>query len=206
MALISALCVRFRKKSSPPLTSPDILTTDDIDKCSPTSPLEMETTATTTTPPPPQTTEVAGAEAEDIRETEDKDTKSKELQLLQLPLAMKQTGDPDARRNIKKSRSERRLSMNLSMKMPRSLSVARNWDQKKGKFKSEDSVWKKTIILGGKCKVPDEEDAVIYDCKGNKIPAYHPRTTSSISAFSRQSSFTDPDALPCPQPQEQKVS
>ncbi|CAJ1972916.1 unnamed protein product [Sphenostylis stenocarpa] len=62
------------------------------------------------------------------------------------------------------------------------------WMKTKGKLKRDDSVWMKTIILGGKC-VPDEEgDVVIYEDKGKKISAYHPRKPSSIS-LSRQGSY-----------------
>ncbi|KAJ7958376.1 putative Transmembrane protein [Quillaja saponaria] len=202
MAIISAMCIdRFRKKISPPPTSADPLTIQDIDKCSPPLIMAMETTTTITPPLPPQIIEETGPE--DIRETENNDTQMKDIPL---PPAMKQTGDTFFRNNMEKCRSERRLSMNLSIKLPRSLSVARNWDHKKGKLKTEESIWTKTIILGEKCKVPGEDDAVLYELKGNKIPAFHPRTTSSISVLSRQYSFTDPDSLPCPQPQEEKAS
>lgn len=87
--------------------------------------------------------------------------------------------------------------MSLSMKLPRSLSTAKreeNHQQKKGDLNSEDTVWMKTIILGEKCKVPAEDDAaVIYDGKGNRISAYHPKTPSMFS-LSRQCSFKDPDS------------
>ncbi|KAM6541838.1 hypothetical protein CsatB_006285 [Cannabis sativa] len=67
--------------------------------------------------------------------------------------------------------------------------------KKKGKRKMDhqESIWMKTIILGEKCKVSDEEEeAVIYERKGKKISAYHPRTGSSLS-ISRQSSFINQD-------------
>lgn len=41
-----------------------------------------------------------------------------------------------------------------------------------GKLKHEDSIWMKTIILGEKCRVPDEEEgAIIYEGKGKRISA-----------------------------------
>lgn len=62
----------------------------------------------------------------------------------------------------------------------------------KKKGKTEDSVWMKTIILGEKCQVPeDQEDAVIYEGKGKKVSAYHPKTRSTMS--SNQFSYIDPD-------------
>lgn len=72
-----------------------------------------------------------------------------------------------------------------------------NIDHKKKdkKLKHEDSIWKKTIILGEKCKVPDEDDdSILYDEKGNRISTYHRKSTSL--ALSRQSSNVDPDAIP----------
>ncbi|KAL3498658.1 hypothetical protein ACH5RR_041390 [Cinchona calisaya] len=66
--------------------------------------------------------------------------------------------------------------------------------KKEKKLKHEDSVWKKTIILGEKCKVPDEdEDTILYDEKGNRISTYHRKSTSM--ALSRQGSNIDADAI-----------
>ncbi|KAL8063181.1 hypothetical protein ABFX02_01G011200 [Erythranthe guttata] len=65
----------------------------------------------------------------------------------------------------------------------------RNKDKK---FSHEDSIWKKTIILGEKCRVPDEdEDSILYDEKGRKISTYHPKTHSGTLSYARQSSSTD---------------
>ncbi|GER32559.1 plant invertase/pectin methylesterase inhibitor [Striga asiatica] len=50
------------------------------------------------------------------------------------------------------------------------------------RFGSKDEgLWKKTIILGEKCRVPDEEDdegVVVYDEKGERVSTYHHRKTS----------------------------
>lgn len=63
-------------------------------------------------------------------------------------------------------------------------------DKDKKSLKHEDSIWKKTIILGEKCKIPDEdEDTILYDEKGNRISTYHPK--SSSKPLSRQNSITD---------------
>ncbi|EYU20339.1 hypothetical protein MIMGU_mgv1a022725mg, partial [Erythranthe guttata] len=65
----------------------------------------------------------------------------------------------------------------------------RNKDKK---FSHEDSIWKKTIILGEKCRVPDEdEDSILYDEKGRKISTYHPKSHSGTLSYARQSSSTD---------------
>ncbi|KAL2317930.1 hypothetical protein Fmac_031806 [Flemingia macrophylla] len=82
--------------------------------------------------------------------------------------------------------------------------MAKNWDHHKGKLKTDesmwmktkgktpkdDSVWMKTIILGGKCVPNEDEDVVIYEGKGKKISAYHPRKSSSVSFSTQCSSIT----------------
>ena len=50
----------------------------------------------------------------------------------------------------------------------------------------------KRIILGERCKVDDEEEAVVYDVKGNRQRNYHPRTPRSLPV-SRTSSFAAAD-------------
>ncbi|KAL7205313.1 hypothetical protein ACSBR2_018290 [Camellia fascicularis] len=59
----------------------------------------------------------------------------------------------------------------------------------------EDSILKKTIILGEKCKVPDENDTILYDEKGNMTSTYHLKTPNSL-ALSRQTSSIDLEAIP----------
>lgn len=126
---------------------------------------------------------------------------------LPLPPKMQQLGSASPPTQISKSASERKLThmKSMNVNVPRSLSVARhNLDdgrhKKKDKIKGEDSIWTKTIILGEKCKVTDEEDGIIYEGKGKKISAYHPRAPSSMSAsLSRQGSAIDAEALPSPE-------
>ncbi|KAL5559459.1 hypothetical protein UlMin_035670 [Ulmus minor] len=187
VSIIIGLCsFRFRKKSPlPPQSSPQLSSQPKPDNIA-----------------PPQTPEIPSPAAEEATKRDKKDTETKELPL---PSAMDQAQGRErrSRKHITKSMSEIRLTMNLSMKLPRTLSMARNRDgkdestrYKKEKLKMEDSIWMKTIILGEKCKVSDEEEeAVIYEGKGRKISAYHPRTASSLSV-SRQCSVVDQDAIP----------
>ncbi|KAH6761324.1 hypothetical protein C2S51_018273 [Perilla frutescens var. frutescens] len=60
-------------------------------------------------------------------------------------------------------------------------------------FKHEDSVWKKTIILGERCRVPDDgdDDINLFDEKGNKISTYHPKSYSGLLQYSRQNTGLD---------------
>ncbi|CAB1184625.1 unnamed protein product [Spirodela intermedia] len=90
------------------------------------------------------------------------------------------------------------LSMNLSMKLPEGLSkirTSRREHQKVAEEEEEASIWTKAIILGDKCKVPEEDDEsfVICDEKGNRQKSYRPRTPRSLPV-SRANSFSDRDA------------
>lgn len=64
------------------------------------------------------------------------------------------------------------------------------------KMTRSDSLLSKTIILGGKCRIPDEdEDHVILDENGQPITTFHRR--QSCSSMSRQSSNTNEDQNLC---------
>ncbi|KAE8714030.1 hypothetical protein F3Y22_tig00110201pilonHSYRG00084 [Hibiscus syriacus] len=79
-----------------------------------------------------------------------------------------------------KSESERKLCTTLTVKHIKSISVKLR-DRKK-RSKDDDTIWKKTIILGGKCKISDDvDDAIIFTGKRDTVLAYHPRTLSTIS-------------------------
>ncbi|KAK1430839.1 hypothetical protein QVD17_13881 [Tagetes erecta] len=60
------------------------------------------------------------------------------------------------------------------------------------KLTREDSLLNKTIILGEKCRIPDEdEDDIILDENGQRITTFHRK--QSCSSLSRQSSDTNQD-------------
>lgn len=107
-------------------------------------------------------------------------------------------------RSSSSASSERKLLSSMSVRVQglggmRQLSKREETSHEKKrdkKLKHEDSVWKKTIILGERCRVPDEDDdTVVYDEKGNRISTYHPKMPSSLPV-SRQTSSIDPDAIP----------
>ncbi|KAJ1423426.1 hypothetical protein SESBI_12360 [Sesbania bispinosa] len=186
MVVITVICsVRFRKKSS----------------SSSSDPLEIAKDSNASTP---QTITVATTESGAEHPPNENEAENSEAQMKELPLppSMQQHKVMFPPDNLKRVTSERRASFSLSLKMPRSLSVAKNWDPRddrnKGKLKTEDSVWMKTIILGEKCVPDNEEGPVIYEGKGKRISAYHPKNYSAMS-ISRQGSFNDPDG---PQTQE----
>ncbi|KAF2287041.1 hypothetical protein GH714_037122 [Hevea brasiliensis] len=193
IALSTTLCgVRFRRRSEPKSSdSPNI----PAENCnSTTSPLPSDF-------PPLETT----VESQDRNENE-----APERTELPLPPA-KQLRETFSYNNLlTKSMSTRNIGKNMSLKIPRTMSMARrdredkNIQKKKGKLKHEDSVWMKTIILGEKCKVPDEDEPVIYDGKGNRISTYHPKLPGSLS-ISRQNSFVDVNAIPSQQREKREI-
>ncbi|WOL14036.1 hypothetical protein Cni_G22816 [Canna indica] len=90
--------------------------------------------------------------------------------------------------------TKRKMSMSFGKGLPDKLRMSRR--ERKGE--SEDTIWKKTIILGEKCKVAsdeEEEEVVVVDEKGNRQRYYHPRTPKSRQA-SRNNSFFYPDETP----------
>ncbi|TMX00291.1 hypothetical protein EJD97_001065 [Solanum chilense] len=92
---------------------------------------------------------------------------------------------------------QRKLSTSMSMKTF-SGALSHRHDKINSKLKHEDSIWKKQIILGEKCKVPnqdDDDDTILYDEDGNRISTYHPKQLNVMS-MSRQSSEIDPNAIP----------
>nr|KYP70318.1 hypothetical protein KK1_009531 [Cajanus cajan] len=162
------------------------------------------------TPPAPSSDPVESV-ATPPSDAEAENDEDKEMQKeLPLPPAL-QPKDPFIAERMKRVTSERKAPLSLSIKMPRSLSVARNWEHHhhkekeekvkgkiEGKLKAEESVWMKTIILGEKC-VPDQEsDAVLYEGKGKRITAYHTKRHSTAS-------FLDTDALSSAIPQTQTI-
>ncbi|KAA0064730.1 putative transmembrane protein [Cucumis melo var. makuwa] len=187
IAMITTLCgVRSRRRSTPSEASSPTATENNK--------AEENVSPTTTTP------SLATAANPSDRETENEG----EVKELPLPPKMQQVTSSSPPNQILKSASERKLNhmRSMSIKVPRSLSVVRNHldegrQRRKEKIKGEDSIWTKTIILGEKCKVSDEEDGIIYEGKGKKITAYHPRAPSSMSiSMSRQNSANEAEALP----------
>ncbi|ERN15351.1 hypothetical protein AMTR_s00036p00144630 [Amborella trichopoda] len=84
------------------------------------------------------------------------------------------------------------LARKLAISLSRKLSFGR---KKEGEDEGGggDLIWKKTIILGERCKVPssDDEESIIYDDKGNRIETYRPRTPRSLTLSRSNSAFDD---------------
>ncbi|KAJ0971335.1 hypothetical protein J5N97_019294 [Dioscorea zingiberensis] len=93
------------------------------------------------------------------------------------------------------SASKRKLSMSLSVRIPEGLQrvkLRKREKQEKDEEEEEDqeSLWKKTIILGDRCRIPSDEEgeAVVFDRRGNRVRNYRPRTPRSLPV-SRSNSF-----------------
>ncbi|KAJ8750565.1 hypothetical protein K2173_015726 [Erythroxylum novogranatense] len=193
ITISTILCsVRFRKKSDPD-PSKSLSSDRTVENCDPSS----ENL---------QSVETTGLQASAVQSGDRKENDSEESQARDLPLppARQLGGTYYCKKVMTNSTSMRNLTKDVSVKIQRSMSMAMKRDKedklmnhktKLGKNKNDDSVWMKTIILGEKCKVPDEEEAIIYESKGKKVQAFHPRTPSTIS-LSRQNSSIDFTAIP----------
>ncbi|KAK8949509.1 hypothetical protein KSP39_PZI005846 [Platanthera zijinensis] len=79
----------------------------------------------------------------------------------------------------------RKLSMSLSLKIPEGLSRVRTGrrdaaeKERKSEATADDAVWMKAIILGEKCRVPDDEEST-DEAGGGRQRIYHPRTPRSM--------------------------
>ncbi|OMP05561.1 hypothetical protein COLO4_08756 [Corchorus olitorius] len=178
IAIITGLC-GFRKKKSPPLdpTADDAATTAADTAAQPQStPLETE---------------------ENILEL---------MKELPPPPAMQRTlmGTCSSNNLIGKSASTRKLSLStLSVKHSRSISmnkfrekVGEKLGDKLVKPKAppdQDSLWRKTIILGEKCKISDRTEDVV--AAGGYYPMTRTRTMSTIS-LSRANSLKEQETVP----------
>ncbi|KAK4367271.1 hypothetical protein RND71_015151 [Anisodus tanguticus] len=157
--------------------------------------------------------EPENAKISDANNEESSDKRSEE-NILQPPLppppAMRAVASHNLRTNsmaptrVSRSNSsiksiQRKLSTSMSMKVTAfSGALTQRREKINSKLKHEDSIWKKQIILGEKCKVPnhdEDDDTVIYDENGNKISPYYPKQLNVLS-MSRQSSEIDANAIP----------
>ncbi|GJW07047.1 hypothetical protein Tco_1569470 [Tanacetum coccineum] len=89
-----------------------------------------------------------------------------------------------------------RLSSSMSMRSFKGYKKTSKREQKheKNKLSHEESIWKKTIILGEKCRVPDdEEEAILYDEKGTRIPTFRRKQTTGLQISRHDSTFESHD-------------
>lgn len=85
-----------------------------------------------------------------------------------------------------RSMSKRRLSISLSKKLPDLMRASRKEKKQDHAEPGEDMIWKKTIILGEKCRVPSDNE------EEGGVKNYYPRTPRSRT-MSRANSFANHD-------------
>ncbi|CAL5378688.1 unnamed protein product [Camellia sinensis] len=204
-ALVSSLCIM--RKKSPHLSSSQRKSIDNANAVSqPPNEVAMRTTPEMITEPPSTTTvELDGAK--DVAQPKNEEPP---LPLPPPPGMPHLRGAISYHNRTDSSASQGKVSLSMSMTVQggggmSSRELSRREDQTNKRqdknLMQEDSIWKKTIILGEKCRVPDEDDTILYDEKGNRISTYHPKTPSSL-ALSRQTSSIDPEVIPSPRAQK----
>ncbi|KAL7166489.1 hypothetical protein ACSBR2_037208 [Camellia fascicularis] len=204
VALISSLCIS--RKKVPPPTDSEQNTTENLNAASP-PPNETTTRPSTTEATilePPSTTVIEVEETKNASQQPRQTTEEPPPQVqLPLPPPPGLRGVASCHYRTSSTQSESKLLSSMSTRVQgigmsfRQQSKREDPNDKKRdkKLKHEDSIWKKTIILGEKCRVPDEDDVILYDEKGNRIPTFHTKTPGSLPV-SRQTSFKEPDAIP----------
>ncbi|CAH1427686.1 unnamed protein product [Lactuca virosa] len=186
ITIISLLCAKKKKKRAPPLNNP-------ARKISENTKLLVSTTNK-------RTSEVAHVKTED---------KTGNPPPLEPPTPQQKELPPPPRLASIRASSYHvgpssntshgaKLTSSMSMRLSGRLKGLKKGSKKENdngkdkeydtdKLQREDSVWKKRIILGEKCRVPDEdEDDIIYDEHGMRITTFHGK--QSGLSISRQSS------------------
>nr|XP_010905875.1 uncharacterized protein LOC105032965 [Elaeis guineensis] len=74
------------------------------------------------------------------------------------------------------SREDRKLLSNLSNIGRKAMGMAKMISWKKSNEVEEAAVWKKSIVMGGKCRQLDFSGHILYDSEGNQLPELPPRT------------------------------
>lgn len=182
MAVISVLCGSLSRKKSP--------TPSEIDNAkTKNSQLHISSNGKDASHRSPA--EVESSEAEEKQDDEHQ-------RPLPPPPAMQHIGAASYHhRSNSTASSHGKLSSSMSMRVLGNAIASRMEEKKEKILKREDSVWKKTIILGEKCRVPQEDDdTILYDEKGNRISTYHQKTPSTVFSMSRQNSGINSDAVP----------
>ncbi|KAG1366322.1 hypothetical protein COCNU_13G001120 [Cocos nucifera] len=73
-------------------------------------------------------------------------------------------------------REDRKLLSNLSNISSKAMEVAKMISWKKADEIDEEAVWKKSIIMGEKCRPLDFSGRILYDSDGNQLPELPPGT------------------------------
>ncbi|KAG1342730.1 hypothetical protein COCNU_05G009590 [Cocos nucifera] len=74
------------------------------------------------------------------------------------------------------SREHPKLLSNLSNIGRKAMGMAKMISWKKANEADEQAVWKKSIVMGEKCRQLDFSGQILYDSEGNQLPQLPPRT------------------------------
>lgn len=200
IAVVSSLCGALSRKKPPGAPVGEDETSPRNQEKLASSPPKAESTAVTTTPQPPPAEAEGSTKKEGSRRGSRRDgdvarplppppSRSTSCHVRSHSTPMSPQGG-----KLESSMSMRVSTGSAALSMRQGSRRAENGGGKIKYLKHEDSIWKKAIILGEKCRVPDEdEEAIVYDEKGNRISTYHPKTKSNaFEIMSRQNSSAEP--------------
>ncbi|KAF8697587.1 hypothetical protein HU200_035773 [Digitaria exilis] len=150
-----------------------------------------------TQPDPTSSDQLAGTGSVSGRSQQEAATEEEEEAVVRLSPELATHGaiDPEA---LPKSTSKRRLSMSMSKNLSMSMNIPdklrlsrRERKDHHHKVESEDTLWKKGIILGEKCRIPGEREAELGDGvdPADELAAGSFRRSSYSRPVSRSSSF-----------------
>nr|XP_018674999.1 PREDICTED: uncharacterized protein LOC108951517 [Musa acuminata subsp. malaccensis] len=180
MVVIVSLCAERKPPSDPPSASPPSPHNESVAK---------PASETTTTPTVQATTEQGEGEPH-------QEAQEEQVTVIEMTPDVATHGPIPPSTVLPASASKRKMSLSFGKGLPEKIRTSRRERSGNGGGDSEDSIWKKTIILGEKCKVSsDDEEEEVAGEKGNRQKHYHPRTPRSRQT-SRNNSFAYPDETP----------
>ena len=205
IAIVAALCgTRFRKKPTPsPSESSSVSQTTKILQTG--SPPPATAAVSVPVEPSPTGTEMEGEGGSRPEKTQSLEPEPEPLPLPLPPIRqVNEMGLTHMPRSVSVSQNRGGgFLVSGSINLPRSFSVAKHlpftkeerMQGRRERSKQPDSIWTKTILLGERCRVPNDDEHV-NDGKGQKIETYQPRGPRSLPV-SRTNSFIDREAVPC---------
>ncbi|KAJ8459875.1 hypothetical protein OPV22_032801 [Ensete ventricosum] len=176
MAVVLSICATCNRKSSSKQSS------------SPRSPPSNESVAK----PAAETMPATVAQEQDESPAQDMQQQEEQVAVIEMAPDVATHG-PLPPTVLPASASKRKLSLSFG-RVPERLRTSRRERHGKGND-SEDSLWKKTIILGEKNRISTDDEEEVVDENGNRQRHYHPRTPRSQQT-SRNNSFAHPDETP----------
>ncbi|CAD5169153.1 unnamed protein product [Musa acuminata subsp. malaccensis] len=181
MAVVLSFCATCNRKSSSKQSSP---------RSSPSNESVAKPAAETT--PAAAAQEQDESPAQEMQQQKQEEKEEEKVTVIEMAPDVATHG-PLPPTVLPASASKRKLSLSFG-KVPERLRTSRRERHGKGND-SEDSLWKKTIILGEKNRISTDDEEEVVDENGNRQRHYHPKTPRSRQT-SRNNSFAHPDETP----------